>query len=236
MKLAIVSDVHGNLAALEAAVDDLAAVKPDLIVQGGDLATNGPHPSECVDRIRELGWPGIAGNTDLALWTLPETLPANVVSTFGVLVTATMSMLGAERVAWLKTLPPEWRDGDHIALVHAVPGDTWKVVLPSASDEELRQTFGPLTARLAVYCHIHRPYVRSVGDFTVANSGSVGLPFDGDTRSSYLLIEDDEPAIRRVAYDIERHIADVERSGYPTSRWLIEQARTAKGGFPQLNS
>jgi len=70
MKLAIVSDIHGNLAALDAVISDLETVNPDLVVQGGDLAINGPHPSECVDRIRELGWPGVAGNTDLALWTL----------------------------------------------------------------------------------------------------------------------------------------------------------------------
>jgi putative phosphoesterase len=236
MKLAIVSDVHGNLAALEAVAGDLASVRPDLVVHGGDLATNGPHPVECVDRIRELGWPGIAGNVDLALWTLPETLPENVSRTFRVMAPVTASMLGADRVAWLKTLPLEWRDDDRVALVHAVPGDTWKAVLPNASDGELRETYGPLGAALAVYCHIHRPFVRQLDDFTVANTGSVGLPWDGDTRSSYLLIEDGEPAIRRVAYDVERHIADVERSGYPTSRWLIEQARTAKGGFPQLNS
>jgi predicted phosphodiesterase len=225
MKLAIVSDVHGNLAALEAVADDLASVRPDLVVHGGDLATNGPHPVECVDRIRELGWPGIAGNVDLALWTLPETLPENVRRTFRVMAPVTASMLGDERVAWLKALPLEWRDGDRIALVHAVPGDTWKVVMPD-SNEDLR----------SIYCHIHRPFVREVDGFIVANSGSVGLPFDGDTRSAYLLVEDGRPLIRRVAYDVERHIADVERSGYPTSRWLIEQARTAKGGFPQLNS
>jgi putative phosphoesterase len=236
MKLAIVSDVHGNLAALEAVIEDLGAVKPDLIVHGGDLATNGPHPVECVDRIRELGWPGIAGNVDLALWTLPENLPENLIRTFRVMAPVTAKMLGPERVAWLKTLPLEWRDDDRVALVHAVPGDTWKGVLPDASDAELKEIYGPLGATLAVYCHIHRPYVRKLGRFTVANTGSVGLPWDGDTRSSYLLIEDGEPAIRRVAYDVERHIADVERSGYPTSRWLIEQARSAKGGFPQLNS
>jgi diadenosine tetraphosphatase ApaH/serine/threonine PP2A family protein phosphatase len=147
----------------------------------------------------------------------------------------TASMLGADRVAWLKTLPLEWRDDDRVALVHAVPGDdTWKVVMPD-SNEDLRSIYGPLGAELAVYCHIHRPFVREVDGFIVANSGSVGLPFDGDTRSAYLLVEDGRPLIRRVAYDVERHIADVERSGYPTSRWLIEQARTAKGGFPQLN-
>lgn len=236
MKLAIVSDVHGNLAALEAVIEDIGSVKPDLVVHGGDLAVNGPHPAECVDRIRELGWPGIAGNTDLALWTLPETLPENVVTTFRVLAAATTDLLGAERVAWLKTLLLEWHDGDRVALVHAVPGDTWKGVLPDTSDAELQEIYGPLGAELAVYCHIHRPYLRKLDRFSVANSGSVGLPWDGDTRSSYLLIENGQPVVRRVVYDVERHIADLERSAYPSSQWLIQQARTAAGGFVRLNA
>ncbi len=227
MKLAIVSDVHGNLAALEALIGDLSAVKPDQVVHGGDLVFNGPHPAECLDLIREQGWLGIVGNTDQALWTLPDTLSENTVRIFGMMAASTTSMLGPERIAWLRKLPLEWRDGDRVALVHAVPGDTWKIVQPDASDAEMREVYGPLGAKLAVYCHIHRPYVRRIGDFTLANSGSVGMPFDGDTRSSYLLIEDGLPTIRRVAYDIERHVADVERSGYPTSRWLVERARTA---------
>lgn len=227
MKLAIISDVHGNRAALEAVLEDLSAVKPDQVVHGGDLVFNGPHPAECLDLIRERGWLGIVGNTDQALWTLPESLSENTIRVFGVIAAATRDMLGAERVAWLKTLPLEWRAGDRVALVHAAPGDTWKVVQPEASDAEMREVYGPLGAWLAVYCHIHRPYVRNLGDFTLANSGSVGMPFDGDRRSSYLLVEDGQPAIRRVAYDVERHIADLERSGYPTSRWLIERARNA---------
>jgi putative phosphoesterase len=236
VKLAIISDVHGNLAALEAVLEDLAAVKPDQVVHGGDLVFNGPHPAECLDLIREHGWPGIVGNTDQALWTLPDTLSENTVRIFGVIAGTTTSMLGRERIAWLKTLPLEWRDGDRVALVHAVPGDTWKIVQPEASDDEMQEVYGPLDARLAVYCHIHRPYVRNLGDFTLANTGSVGMPFDGDTRSSYLLIEDGQPAIRRVAYDVERHIADVERSGYPTSRWLVERARTATAAALALNA
>lgn len=235
MKLAIVSDVHGNLAALEAVLEDLGDVKPDQVAHGGDLVFNGPHPAECLDLIRERGWLGIVGNTDQALWTLPESLSENTIRVFGVIAAATRDMLGAERVAWLKTLPLEWRDGDRVALVHAVPGDTWKVVQPDASDADMREVYGPLGARLAVYCHIHRPYVRNLGDFTLANSGSVGMPFDGDRRSSYLLIEDGQPAIRRVAYDVERHIANLERSDYPTSRWLIERARTATAAPLALN-
>lgn len=236
MRLAIVSDVHGNLAALEAVVEDLRQVGPDLVVHGGDLVFNGPHPAECLDVIRELGWPGIAGNTDQALWTLPKTLSESSVRAFEVIGAATSTMLGAERVAWLETLPLEWRDRERVALVHAVPGDTWKVVAPDASDAELRQVYGPLEADLAVYCHIHRPYVRTLGDFTVANSGSVGMPFDGDARAAYLLVEDGRPTVRRVAYDLERHIAGLERSGYPTSRWLIERARTASPAALALDS
>ena len=235
MKLAIVSDVHGNLAALEALLKDFDAVKPDLVVHGGDLVFNGPHPAECVDRIRELGWPGVMGNTDEALWTLPATLSENSARIFKVIADATTSLLGAERVAWLKTLPLEWRDANRVALVHAVPGDTWKVVPTDASDAELQEIYGPLAARLAVYGHIHRPYIRSLCALTLANSGSAGMPFDGDRRAAYLLVEDGRPEIRRVGYNVRRYVADLERSGYPTSRWLIDRARTATSAALTLN-
>jgi putative phosphoesterase len=227
MRLAVVSDVHGNLAALEAVIDDLDTVKPDIVVHGGDLVFNGPHPAECLDRIRQLGWPGVMGNTDEALWTLPASLPEDVVRKFKVIADATTSLLGAERVAWLKTLPLAWHDSDSAALVHAVPGDTWKVVPEDSSDAELQEIYGPLDAALVVYGHIHRPYVRRVGDFTLANSGSVGMPFDGDRRASYLLVEDGQPEIRRVGYNVRRYVAELEQSDYPTSRWLIELAKTA---------
>jgi putative phosphoesterase len=235
VKLAIVSDIHGNLAALEAVLEDLGAVKPDLVVHGGDLVFNGPHPAECIDRIRELGWPGVMGNTDEALWTLPATLSESSLRMFKVIAGATTSLLGAERVAWLKTLPLEWRDADGVALVHAAPGDMWKVVPPDASDAEVREIYGSLDAKLVAYGHIHRPYIRSLGAFTLANSGSVGMPFDGDRRAAYLLVEDGRPEILRVGYNVRRYVVDLERSDYPTSRWLIERARTATSAALTLN-
>src|ERR1700688_2074178 len=73
MRIAIVSDIHGNLTALEAVVADLQRTAPDLILHGGDLADSGSAPAETVDRIRELGWPGVAGNTDEMLY-LPHKL------------------------------------------------------------------------------------------------------------------------------------------------------------------
>jgi putative phosphoesterase len=218
MKVAIVSDVHGNLVALEAVLADLERVRPDLVVHGGDLAFNGPRPAECVDRIRELGWPGVIGNMDEALETRRRASPR---------VEWAAERIGPERNAWLQALPMEWRDEDRLALVHATPGDLWKGVPPDTDDAELRTIFGPLGTPLAVYCHIHRPYVRAIGDLTVANAGSVGLPMDGVPRASYLLIEDGRPEVHRVAHDVERAVADVMASGIPEPEQLAAVYRTA---------
>jgi len=218
VRVAIVADVHGNLAALEAVLADLERVRPDLVVHGGDLAFNGPRPAECVDRIRELGWPGVVGNMDRALESRSP----------GPRVGWAAGRLGADRNAWLQALPMEWRHEDGIALVHAVPGDLWQAVLPDRDDGELLAIYGPLGARVAVYCHIHRPYVRRIGDLTVANTGSVGLPFDGDPRASYLLIEDGVPRTRRVAHDVERAVADVLASELPEKEKLVSVYRSAR--------
>jgi predicted phosphodiesterase len=80
----------------------------------------------------------------------------------------------------------------------------------------------------AVYGHIHRPFVRSLGELTVANSGSVGMPWDGDPRASYLLIDDGSARLIRVAYDVEREAAILRASRYPDAPRLVEMRRTGK--------
>jgi len=225
VKIAIVSDVHGNLTALDAVIADLERERPDLVVHGGDLALNGAQPAQVVDRIRELGWPGVLGNTDKAVWEL-ESVPGRAYELFAGLVPATRALLGEERLSWLQTLPDEWRhDADGIAVVHAAPGDLWKNVRADSPDRELENVFGVLGAPLAVYCHIHRPFVTAMPGLTVANCGSVGLPFDGDRRSSYLVVEDGQPNIRRVEYDLEREASVLEASRYPLKEALIEGRR-----------
>src|ERR1039457_4332163 len=72
MRIAIVSDIHGNRTAFEAVLTDLRQTSPDLILHGGDLADGGSSPVEIVDRIRDLGWLGVVGNTDEML-SMPET-------------------------------------------------------------------------------------------------------------------------------------------------------------------
>jgi putative phosphoesterase len=218
MRIAIVSDVHGNLIALEAVLEDLERQRPDLVVHGGDLAFNGPRPAECVERVRQLGWPGVRGNMDEALETHRGRHPS---------IDWAREQLGEERNRWLQGLALEWRRDDELALVHAVPGDLWKAIGREADDSQLREVYGPLGARLAVYGHIHRPYIRDLGDLTVANTGSVGLPFDGDPRASYLLVSDGRPEVRRVAYDVERAVRDVEASGHPDAATIAGIYRSA---------
>ena len=73
MRVAIVSDIHGNRRAFEAVLADLRQVVPDLVLHGGDLAYGGAHPAETIDDIRSLAWPGVRGNTDEMLWA-PQSL------------------------------------------------------------------------------------------------------------------------------------------------------------------
>lgn len=226
MKLAIISDIHGNLAALDAVLVDLDRMRPDQVVHGGDLVVNGPRPAECLAVVRERGWRGVRGNTDQAVWDreshpLPPAMEP--------IADWAKGRLGDRDLTWLQSQPLEWREGEAVALVHAVPGDLWTVVLADAPDQDLRSTYGPLAARLAVYCHIHVPFVRRLDDqLTVANTGSVGLPFDGDPRAAYLLVEDGAPATRRVPYDVERAIHDLHTTGHPAAARLEQTYREAR--------
>jgi putative phosphoesterase len=235
MRVAIVSDIHGNLTALEAVIADLQDTAPDVILHGGDLAQGGARPAEVVDRIRQLGWQGVCGNTDEMLWNpgafreFAAKAPAmkKLFDMTEQIRLATCDCLGGERIAWLKTLPMTKRQGE-IALVHASPNDVWRGPGRDASDEELRHTFGPLNARVAVYGHIHAPFVRKFRRLTVANTGSVSLSYDGDWRASYLLVDRNSAEIRRVEYDLERELQALMRSGLPHGEWVCQNLRAGR--------
>jgi 3',5'-cyclic AMP phosphodiesterase CpdA len=108
MRIAILSDIHGNRTAFEAVLADLQQTSPDLILHGGDLADAGASPVEIVDRIRDLGWPGIVGNTDELIFR-PESLeevanqssaPASLWMAIREMAATTRTMLGEERIGW----------------------------------------------------------------------------------------------------------------------------------------
>ncbi len=227
MKVAIVSDIHGNRRAFQAVVADLRQVTPDLVLHGGDLAYGGAHPADIVDQVRALGWPGVRGNTDEMLWA-PESLAEFAATTpklgpllaiIQEMIPPTLAGIGEERLRWLEGLPQQY-SGEGFSLVHASPGDLWRAPMPNASDEELQSTYASLRAPVVVYGHIHRPYIRRLPGMTVANTGSVSQSYDGDTRASYLLMDGEGVTIRRVEYDVESEANELLRSGLPHADWL----------------
>jgi predicted phosphodiesterase len=237
MRIAVLADIHGNLTALDAVLADLRQQKPEVIYHGGDLAFGGCNPSEVIDCIVQEGWKGVLGNTDEMLWdtSARQTLEAaapKLKPLFKVLFDlsgpATKQMIGPSRLAWLRALPTKLHY-ENLALMHASPGNLWRAPMDTADDSELETTYKPLNAEIVVYCHIHRPFVRKVGSMTVCNTGSVGSPYDGDPRSSYLMIDDGKPTIRREAYDVEKEVGRLLASDYPQKEWIAEMRR--KGSY-----
>ncbi|MGD1213633.1 MAG: metallophosphoesterase family protein [Terriglobales bacterium] len=249
MRIAIISDIHGNRTAFEAVLADLRQTSPDLILHGGDLVASGASPAEIVDRIRDLGWQGVVGNTDEMLFR-PESLTEfaqqapklqPLVAAFQEMAVATREALGEERLGWLRGLP-RIQIHDPMVLVHASPESLWRAPLLPASDAELESVYGPLGQPIAVYAHIHRSYIRSVSGMkvsgmitpgmTVANTGSVSLSYDGDRRAAYLLLEDSEPVIRRVEYDVDKEIKILSACGLPYADWVAKILESASPQMP----
>src|SRR5687768_13474934 len=169
MRIAVISDIHANLTALEAVIADVRRTGADLVVHGGDLMSGGPRPAEVIDRIREMNWPGVYGNTDEMLWMprrVSETLHATQLHRIRDLllthtIPATLNAIGEERLAWLRALPRRWSDHG-LSVVHAGPDDVWQMVPANAPDEELERAYGVLESTNVVYGHIHQPFVRRV--------------------------------------------------------------------------
>ena len=239
MRIAIVSDIHGNRTAFEAVLDDLKQTSPDLILHGGDLAHGGSSPAHIVDHIRDLGWPGVLGNTDEML-PMPQSLTEFARHTPQLqpmwdaveeMADAARGALGLQRLAWLANLPLRQIHGS-VALVHASPESLWRSPAADASDAELDPIYSPLGQPIAVYGHIHHPFIRPTPGLTVINSGSVSLSYDGDPRASYLLLDDSTPAIRRVEYDVDREVQALGAARIPHADWIAKILQTARPQMP----
>lgn len=241
MRIAVVSDIHGNLTAFEAVLADLRDAAPDQVIHGGDLGDGGCRPVEIIDAIRALGWPGAMGNGDQML-SCPQSLetfargssaPPALWDAVRSMAAAVRSMLGAERLCWLDELPLSMTPPG-LAVVHASPGSCWKAPPAKAIDADLQQIYAPLGRPVVVFCHTHLPAVRPMTGPVelLINTGSVGLPFDGDPRASYLLLDDGAPTIRRVPYDVDKEVHALQSRAFPHADWVARMLRTAAPQMP----
>jgi putative phosphoesterase len=241
MRVAVLSDIHGNLTAFEAVLADIRQCSPDLVLHGGDLADGGSSPIEIVDRLRDLGWQGVMGNTDEMLvqpgsledFASQSLAPPALWAAVRQIASATRDRLGEERLAWLRELP-RVKTQEGFALVHATPESCWRAPAEEETDAELETIYGSLGQPVVAFGHTHRPSIRSIAGRPglLINTGSVGLSYDGDPRASYLILEESTPAIRRVEYNIEKELKALASCGLPGADWTAKMLHTSSPQLP----
>jgi predicted phosphodiesterase len=225
--LALLYDIHGNLPALEAVLDDARSRDVDGWLIGGDMAPFCAWPAETVARLRELdGATWIRGNTER--W-LVEGLPDD--HPMAGAIQACREDLGEALAGELGALPESARIDEATMAWHGSPVSDMRSFQPEPGDDE-DELLQDVTDRRLVFGHTHLQFRRTARDgIELLNPGSVGMPFDGDHRAAYALLADDGGVeLRRVEYD-SRASAQALRDRYGDADWVrtvagrIEQAR-----------
>jgi putative phosphoesterase len=202
VRIAVLSDIHGNLVALDAVLHDVEAQAPDEIWCAGDLGWGGPWASECIAAVRDQGWTTIMGNTDRWIIGDPQAVddPAQR-SEFEAIARA--HDISSEDARWLLELPQSYSGAGSLLMVHGTPESPFDAPMPDAPGADFAVYEG--RAALVIYGHVHRAFTRRLRDGSlVTNPGSVGFPMDQPT-SSYLLVDRSGPDLslrhRRVEFD-----------------------------------
>jgi predicted phosphodiesterase len=210
--VAVLYDVHGNLAALEAVLAEVEHAGATEYVLGGDYATFGPWPRETAERLEAV--PAIVrirGNVERWLREEPEVPPA-ARPLVTAAVAAAREALGAELVRRLYGLP-ERADWQGMLVCHGSPLSDVESFAPEPQDGEERMLAGE-AGRTILFGHSHVQFRRPGPDETyLINPGSVGMPLDGDPRAAWALYDDGEIELRRAEYDVERAAAQMRNYG-----------------------
>ena len=227
--IAVLYDIHGNLAALEAALKDARESGARSFVLGGDYALFGPHPQETVAALRALPdalW--IRGNGER--WTAdPAAAPDNEVVPGA--IAACREALGDAVVAELAELPTALVRGG-LRFDHGCPISDVRSFLPEPEEADV-ELLGGVSERRLIFGHTHLQFQRSGPDGAeLVNPGSVGMPFDGDPRAAYALLgEDGALELRRVPYDHVGASADL-RARFGEDGWVAVVARRLRTARP----
>lgn len=230
MKIAALYDIHGNLPALNAVLEELEEIKPDSIVIGGDIVS-GPMPKQSLEKVLSLNEKAnfIRGNGD-----------REVVMAFdGKALPPAMSEKGREKTKWvaeqltnaqksfLSELPTTITvsvDGlGEILFCHATPSSDEDIFTPLSSQEQVTDIFSDVQQKTVICGHTHMQFERQVGDTRIFNAGSVGMPFADEPGAYWILISPEGVEYRRTTYDFENAAQEIKASGDPQGTEFAEK-------------
>ncbi len=227
MRIAFLSDIHGNATALEAVLNDIKEQQVDKICVLGDLCFRGPEPKRALALVRSLGTDVIKGHADewLVRGIEKGEVPDDALEMFEQERQWTLQRLDDDDLNYLKNLPTELVLEDGLDVIihafHATPTSLFDHV-ESDETEQIEDKIMLLDqADMYVYGHTHRPFIRSLHGKNVVNTGSVGMSFDGHPLASYVIVDVSDGRHRihlnRVPYHRE-HVVELYKQGrYPNT-------------------
>ena len=243
-RIALLSDVHGNLPALEAVLAEIRAERPDAVLVAGDLVLNGPDPSAVVDALRALEGDGaaiVSGNTDIAVadFDYGAAFPQyqdGVPEGIRLASEWAHDELADEQLDWIRRLPAERRiraaDDSLVLVVHGSPGSQTRGFDQALDANVIFERAAATDARVICVGHTPVPEVRDLGWKVIVNGGSAGYVFDGDPTASWasLTIVDGEvhADIRRTPFDVLTVANAISARGLPGDVYRAATVRTGK--------
>lgn len=222
MRVAVISDIHGNSIALEAVLEDLAHQPAvDQLVIAGDLCLNGPCPRQVLEIVQPLNCPVLQGNVDKEVVTKAPDKSEKKRST----VSWTREQIGQAGINYLASLPLSRcitnPHGSDLLVVHANPLNEEDAIFPNASDSTLEHLLGGLSPEIGAvaFGHLHIAYIRQWRNLLLVDVASCGLPRDEDLRAAYGILSWQDNSwsaeIRRVPYDVQAVIKQIKTCGMP---------------------
>ncbi|GLV60506.1 serine/threonine protein phosphatase [Dictyobacter sp. S3.2.2.5] len=237
MRIALISDIHGNDVALEAVLTALSSRNINQVICLGDVASTGPQPREVINRLRALACPVVMGNMDV--WLLqpePKEQPDTRRQRWQEIDLWCAEQLSAADRAYLHSFQPGIEyplpNGKTLVCYHGSPRSYKEHILPTTSEEELEQALAGTRGELMVGGHTHIQMFRRFKDLLVFNPGSIGLAMDrvsppADIRqpafAEYAVVECDDNSLQvelhRIAFDLPTFIQVMHASGMPHAAW-----------------